>query len=502
MTKTPMDSIPFAALELPILRFFRVSTFVFRASSVTRSVCAAWLVLGLCCSMLWAEPAADAPQQKDFEIRPGFRVIDSLGSLRDCLTASGQKIRMKPGTYRITAAAEDNKTVLHVGGCDNYFDLRGVTLQLPTEILAALRGKVHELCVYRLTGNNVTFEGGLFEDLGDEPPYQSLSEFGVTGDGNTFKDCTFIIRGSAPYGYGDLFGKGAGAKVRLQKHAAMSVHGDNTKILGCRFMIHTFGHAIHMHGAQNTLVQDVYVEGELRSTDEILGEKEGPAVRFGYKDHYGRPIPKGVMLCLAEDGIRAYLDGGHDKPQPRTGDITVINCTVKRMRGGITLDLASGKVVVRGCTVTESGYPGHAYSVPSNGVIRDCRGDAAYTPLLHLGYSHKQKADVELQLLETLRPVGNETAARINGFGHKVTITRADATAAPIGNLKILLGETYRGDEADVGKTSAREIELENGTAHEVVLSPVTSVCTVRSIGPIADHGKENKTTRLAEPKR
>ena len=44
-----------------------------------------------------------------------------------------------------------------------------------------------------------------------------------------------------------------------------------------------------------------------------------------------RPIPKDVMLPLSEDGIRVYTGGG---------SVTVENCTVKKMRGGIRLYLA------------------------------------------------------------------------------------------------------------------------------------------------------------------
>jgi len=448
----------------------------------------------------YAPSVRAAEAEAAFDVRPGFTVIDSLPELRRTLAASGQKIRMKPGTYRITSA-ENQKMVFNVSGSNNHFDLRGVNLQLETQVLAAMRGKVHELCVWRTSGSNLTFEGAVFEDVGNEPPYQSLSDFGITGNNNTFRNCTFIVRGSAPYGYGDLFGKGAGAKVRLQKHAAMSVHGDNARIVGCRFEIHTFGHAIHMHGAQNTVIEDVSIEGELRLTDEILAEKEGPAVKFGYKDQYGRPIPRGVMLALAEDGIRAYLDGGRERPQPRTGDITVTHCTVKRMRGGITLSLASGQIAVRGCTVTESGSPGCTYSVPSNGLIRDCRGDSPYVPLLHLGYSHKQKADIELEWIDTVRPVGNDLLALVNGSGHRITITQAGGAGAIGPRLqKIALGQTYRADEADVGITAARHVELDNRTPHAVELTPLSSDCTVRSVGPVTDHGKDN--TVLPVPNR
>lgn len=465
--------------------------------------------LRLSAAALAAAPAAGGALRAawlDDAVRPGFQQIDSLADFERALASRGNKIRLKPGVYRIDHAQADNKTLFHVTGSNNHFDLRGVTLQLDTRVLAAMRGKVHQLAGYRITGSNLIFEGGVFEDLGQEPPYESLSDFDVGGNDITFRDCTFTVRGSAPYGYGDLFGKGAGALVRLQKHAAMSVRGNNTQILGCRFFMHTFGHAIHMHGAQNTLVQDVSIEGTLRNSDEILAETTGHAARLQYKNHYGRPIRPNTMICLNEDAIRAYLDGGRDKPHPRTADITVINCTVKRMRGGVTLALASGKIDVRGCTVTECGYPGHAYSLPTGARVRDCRGDAAYAPLLHMGYSHQHDADIEMTLLAAQRYVGNNLVALLNGSRHKVTIApprdapsaaRAKPSSDPASALQIVCGQTYRGDQADVGKTSAREIELVNHTRAAVLLSALSSGCKVRSAGPVQNEGKDNTVVQV-----
>ncbi len=147
----------------------------------------------------------------NFDTRSGFRVIGSIAQFREALQASGQKIRMNPGTYLVQDALADNQAVFRATGSNNYFDLRGVTIQVDTQVLALLKAKAaHDLATYRIHGNNLTFEGPTFEDVGEKPPAMSLPEFDVEGAGAVFKDCTFIIRGSAPYGYGRLFGKGKG----------------------------------------------------------------------------------------------------------------------------------------------------------------------------------------------------------------------------------------------------------------------------------------------------
>ncbi len=132
------------------------------------------------------EPAPAAP-------RPGFTSIGSVAELRRVMASGNQRIRMTPGVYRVTDAAPDNQTVFLVTGSDNHFDLRGVTLQVDTQVLANLRGPVHSLATYRVLGSRITFEGGRFENTGDHPPFQSLSEF--VPSGGLVRNC----RGNAAY---------------------------------------------------------------------------------------------------------------------------------------------------------------------------------------------------------------------------------------------------------------------------------------------------------------
>ncbi len=432
---------------------------------------------------------------------PGVTEIASIAELRGALTASGQKIRMKPGTYLVQDALADKQTVFQASGSDNEFDLRGVTIQVDTQVLATLKTKrAHELTTYRVTGSNNTFEGAIFEDVGDAPPARSLSDFHVAGNGNVFRDCTFIIRGSAPYGYGSLFGKGTERTYQgvLRKHAGMSVRGDNIQVLGCRFFVETFGHAISMHGAQDTLIRDTTVEGRLRSTDDILAETSGPAFEMKFRDMDGHPIPPGCMLALTEDGIRAYFDENHDGKR-RTGAITVINCMVKRMRGGITLSLASKPAHVEGCTVTESGWTGNAYDVPSGSVVKNCKGDAAYSPLLNQYRSNKSDTSIALEVLPAAEYRGPHPLAIINGTGH--TITLAGSGLAAPRDCQIILGApSGRGESGDDDEkesaVTAKNIQLANTTPQPVLLTDKTSNCTIASKGPVTNQGAGNQIRR------
>ena len=469
------------------------------------ALAAALLFLAMLAPPLMA--ANGAP--REFGVRRGFTVVDTIASLRKVMAQSDQKIRVKPGVYLVSDALDgDPKTVFRCSGSNNHFDLRGVTIQIDTKVMASMKSnRAHDLGVYRIEGSNVTFEGARFEDVGDHPPRRSLGEFSVTGDDVKFLNCRFIIRGSAPYGYGDIYGKGAGAAVWLQKHSAVGITGDRCVIDSCDFRIHTFGHGIHMHGAQDTVIRNVTMEGDLRPTDDIYKETSGPAVKYGFKVMFppwrkGQPIPKGQMLSLTEDGIRAYVYGNdRNGKRRRTGHITVENCAITRMRGGITICMArTGRIT--NCTVIDSG--GHAYSVPSDGIVRNCRGNAAYAPLLSIPYKQTRRADIELELLESEKELGDHPLARITGDrGHRIKITYA-GKALPKKLRPIVLGSVGdRYTEANctpaelVKHHQARKIVLENMTAHPVELTQYSWGCQVTSLGPVDDNGEDSQVRAI-----
>jgi len=441
----------------------------------------------------------------DFEVRPGFKVINSVAALRAAMNASNGKIRMKPGEYPVTDAMDDNVNVFLANGSNNDFDLRGVTLKIDTTVLANLRGKAQHLVTFQIKGSGLTFDGATFEDVGENPPYTSTAEFTVSGDNDTFTSCTFIIRGSAPYGYGLMFGKGRGSNAKdLQKHSAMAVSGNGTRILGCKFYMYTFGHAIHMHGAQNTLIQDTYIEGKLRSSDEILAEKTGPAAEAGYRDAFGKPLEKGLMIALPEDGIRAYGPSTEARPRTtgETGVITAINCTVIRMRGGINLAEATKPARVENCTVRESGWPGANYRLPSGSIVRDCKGDAAYAPLLVLDMNTMKDTSIALEVLDAKAYTRDHFLAVINGSGHKITLTKNDGKALGA-NLPVVCGQggaRWHDEKVGSGKApKAQGITLINNTPQPVILTKDASGCTVKSHGSVSDAGAANTVAKTGD---
>ncbi len=458
-----------------------------------------------------AEPAPvpeAASEGVDFEIAPGYRLISSLEELAECAAQSGQNIRMRPGTYEVkkTYFPDDPKIIFNFSGSDNIFDLTDVRIEIDTQVYADMPNSkdVHGYMGFNIYGDHITFLGGEFEDIGEQVGPRGANEFVVMGNDFTMKGCSVTIRGSAPYGYGDMYGKGRGAFVKLQKHALMSVMGDRILIEDCDLKIFSYGHGIHMHGSQDNVFRNVKMLGAIRLTDELYKEKTGPAAEHDYKIMFppwlqGEPIPKGQMLSLTEDGIRAYVRGTNKDGETRnTGHVTVENCTIVRMRGAIALAAASSATVTD-TTVRESAG---AYGLPSDCVVRRCKGDASYGPLVYVPYSNRRNADVELELVETDKDAGDHNLANIVGSDHKIRITYS-GKRRPKKQRQIVLGSTgdrYRDDNTDEKelreKNYARGVTLINETPHPVFLTEFSSNCEVITRGSVKDRGDDNRKTK------
>ncbi|MHC4742954.1 MAG: hypothetical protein ACYS8Z_13645, partial [Planctomycetota bacterium] len=299
-------------------------------------------------------PPPSPPVTEKFEIRTGFELIKTLGEFRAVIKKDNQKIRMKPGVYRAekTDPPRDRQEhIFAVNGSNNHFDLRGVVIETPVSVQSRLSGKAHVADTWHINGSGNTFEGGYFRNITDRPypKYQvTENEFEVCGDDNTFLDCTFVITGSVPYGYTDYYGKGGPNFGRLNKHSFMSIsRAGNTKLIGCKVYMKSFGHCVHFHGADGVLIQDCLFTGTLRPTNDIFKEKVGWATEYDFNIMYRgkRPIPPDQMIPLTEDGVRSY---GGDK------NIAVIDTTVERLRGCFQL-LCDGDVTLQNVTVLEAG---------------------------------------------------------------------------------------------------------------------------------------------------
>ena len=376
-------------------------------------------------------------------------------------------------------------------GNGSIWHLDGVEIGIDTAMHKAFPDR--HLFEFFVSGNNNVIEGLYARDMGDTAPVSSAIMIHVAGDGNVLKGVHLFVRGSYPYGYGHLLGKSYPALVNHHKHSSLLVTGRNTTLDGCHVETQAFGHGIVLQGAENTIIRNCYVKGQMRTTDEMLAETSGPAYEIGFRSDY----PPGVILpgqvkALSEDGLRAYPDGYNGR---KTKNLTVENTVVENMRSGFDFSAMCGHVEISGCTA--KGCQEKGYSLPDRGVITGSRGDSMYGPLLTFITKDISDCTVDLELLPGIagRYSGNRMA-EIQGHGHHIVLRQADSGQSNSGQA-IFVGASFwadvhkwRNPDTDISRWSgANDIYLENHTSVPVILTKYATECDIVSEAGISDIG-------------
>ncbi|MFB9057330.1 right-handed parallel beta-helix repeat-containing protein [Mariniflexile ostreae] len=477
-------------------------------------------------------PEVGAPKKESIE-KPDEEVpeeidiisISSLEELREYAAKDDVHVKMAAGTYLINDASyfkelnidryDDTNdqipdgtyaisTLFHFSGNNNIFDLEGVVINVDTAIYPSIdnNGKINEVFI---DGTNNIIKGLSFNNLGDgyTAPYTdgtSAIMLTVSGVDNTLEDVSLYITGSWPYGYGQLLGKSSDALVSLHKHSSLLVTGTGTKLLRCNVITRAFGHGIVLQGAVNTLIEDCYVEGEMRSTDDILEGDLSDITQYVTVD--GKQVPKsyyapgyfekGHMISMNEDGVRTYLDGPFS--YSRTKKVTVVNTTVKNMRSGFVLVHGSGEMTISNSTAIgcESAFSG------GTGIeISKSKGDAQYGPLLTFPYKNSRNCVVDLELINTESDFPPQRLVEIIGNGHNITIKNHEnkVRATP---LPIVFGESTYADDKFFRGFSYSEYAgastnfLNNKTQMPIVFTDLADSNSVTTNGTVTDNGQSN----------
>jgi len=301
----------------------------------------------------------------------------------------------------------------------------------------------------------------------------------VAGRGNTLRDCTFRVRGSFPYGYGDLFGKGGPNVINPLKKSGVLVTGDGTTLVGCRLYMRAFGHGYFVQkDASDVRFEDCSVEGEMRPTEQMLAETSGPAFEKQFRtvgknrEGANRILP-GYVKSLAEDGFRTY--GRHR-------NLTFKNCTATNMRGGFELRTREG-VRLENCTAVGNE---RGFWVSSGVKMIGCKGDARFGPLL---FVEGEGANVDLELLPAESDRVVHALATVHGSGHRVSIkpSGGERTRA----IPIVLGYGTPGageGMAPIPEREAKGVTLVNGTLMPVVVGAKASDCELLTRGPVREN--------------
>ncbi len=423
--------------------------------------------------------------------------ISSLEELDRYAGESGNTIIMQPGLYAVSdylpletmseRRERGELQFLSFSGSDNVFHLNGVTIEVDTALRQALRAPIHnpEFIVSgddnEIIGLNITTVGNGTSAAGEL--------LRISGDRNTLRDCAFWVQGSFPYGYGDLFGKGGSPVIHHRKHSGVLITGESATLIGCRLFMRSYGHGYFIQGGNNHYFEDCYVEGVMRSTDDMLAETSGPAYEVEFRSEYRNRdgehrVTPGYMKSLAEDGFRTYS---------QAENLTFINCTARYMRGGFELRTQGGVHVENSAAIgCERGF-----WVSSDAQVINSRGDARYGPLLFL---EGDNATVELELLPEETNMTVHGLATIHGSGHNVVIRPAgdENRTLPVPIL-VAYSQPGAGEAmSPYGRRPARNLTLINETTMPVIIAAQAENCTIITRGPVEEN--EGRDITIATP--
>lgn len=423
------------------------------------------------------QPAVDIPvDQQPIEEDPlEDWTVSSLQDLRNAVQLSDQTIVMKAGSYILTDLSEEERN-FPISGSNNTIDLTDVYIEVPV-------GSTERASYITVSGSSNTIIGGTFEDtyanglteVTDFVAYNNDTElsFGlkgeavmtVSGDNNTVDGIKLTIRGSFPYGYGSIFGIGSNNIFGLNKRCGIVIKGDSNTIENAEIQQRSFCHGIYMQSpADNTMIKNVLVEGRVRATNEMLAEgAESLPYYASYTTVDGDLISADEMNSLSEDGIRVYTGGG---------SVTVENSTVKKMRGGMRLYLASNASVINSTAIDCGGVN---WNMPKGGTVTNSSGNFTYAPLSDFRLS-KSNQNIELTILASPNAVGAHNIADILGNSHNITFHRAED--APEDTMETRVIMVYGNNSTII-----------NETEYTIVLDSESTGNTVISAGRVVDNG-------------
>lgn len=406
-------------------------------------------------------------------------LVNSLAELKSAVLLSNQNIVLTPGNYTIESLP-NNDRFFECSGSNNIITLTGVYIDFPVGSSKAQH--------FLITGDNNTIIGGEFEntynnnltEITDFVAYNnnrsSLANgadphIKITGDADntTINGTKITVRGSFPYGYGSLFGIGSGNTYGLDKRGGIEIRGPNTTINNCELQMRAFGHGIYIQEpANNTVIKNTLIEGVVRNTNDILAENSNSLPgKNNYKDVNGDDIENNDVISLCEDGVRVYGGGG---------SCTVENTTVKKMRGGIRLWLAS-QATVTNSTAIDCGNTN--WNMPSNGKIINSSGNFNYSPLSDFRLS-RGNMDIEWTIIPSPNAIGSHNLADILGNNHHIIFHRTDG---PVDS-----------DEKRAIVVTENNSTIINETEYTIILEASASGNTIISCGggQIIDNGTLN----------
>ncbi|MFI3265097.1 MAG: hypothetical protein SNG38_09155 [Rikenellaceae bacterium] len=451
------------------------------------------------------DDSADADEEADLV------TINSIDELMRYAKMDNINAKMTPGTYEFTYEMAQEYgvytdeyvsivTAMPFEGSNSTYDFTDVRFEIQTDVMTAF-GSVDGYTI-QVCGSNNTLKNLELEFIGDTRPTKGNTVLTVDGSNNIIDGFNMIVRGSYPYGYGDLFGKGSTYTIKFYKNCGINMRGEDCQLINTDLYQYAFGHAIHCQGSQDVLIQNCNVYSESRSTDDLLAEAgTGTAAdNIDFMTDWGYTVPAGYMFSCCEEGFRAYNTGhvwGTDGSRNTSG-IQVIDCTANNVRGGFVVHFASSTKYVENCTAN---YCETGFGI-GDGEAVNVRGDSNYGLLLVIPYATNKNSVVDLEILPCDDVYGyHDILAYIAGSNHNYTFTEAATSKQDYhDSVEILFGGQRRGMryDAEAGVTSylaATGITLNNQTYYPIAFGDNSTSNIVTTKGSYTDEGTNNSVT-------
>lgn len=361
------------------------------------------------------------------------------------ITAKDVNSGKYPSTTEIVEGRKSNALFL-VSGNNSTYDFGGATIHIEAKEIFKSSYLVGELSDLHVVGSSNVVTGVTFIDHAGihDFPQKGCTNVIIDGRDNIVDNIGLQSVGSMPYGYGDIFGKGGGAMIKLKKHCGVLVRGDDNTFQNSKVYHDAFGHCVFMQGAVRPNIINNHISSRMITTAAILAEKGDPkskANSLNFMTTWGYQMTENLNYTKAvcEAGIRAYnagntiIDGvrysrGVDGPY-------VAGNFVKDTRVGVTLTHAKNhtrRVLVEDCVTlgTERGY-----AVNDNAIVRNCASDAKYGPAFGVDYPSAKGNIIDITIIDEqsddyiISPydgkkyrTNNGTAhiAYIQGSGHQI----------------------------------------------------------------------------------
>ena len=360
-----------------------------------------------------------------------------------------------------------------------------------------------------IVGNNNVLKNLKMVDLGSvyDKPYRTALGISLQGQDNLIEGFHMTVVGSQPYGYGDAFGKGSGYVIKHFKHSALLVGGDRNHVKDCDIIHRAYGHGVFMQGAIDAVIEGVYLEGEVRSTDDMLAGAYGGGGTTGedvdWMTVWGYKLTGGHTMSLQEDGIRTYTRGttfinGETIADRRTTNIIIKDCTVKNMRSGCSIVLTAGTKYIENTTAIgcETGF-----QVGNGGQIVNCYADAAYGPVYRNAYDSTNNAEGDITVIppENGYYNGADCLIYLGGNNHDFILRNSEPNLPS--NLAIMFGgdflaHRFLSNDTNIDHPST-DVSLVNYTNAPVLISSESSGNQIETCSAVTNNGSGNSISQL-----